>query len=353
MAARLEHQGFIDLMKAAGMLFIIFGHIIGDPAHIYNQITQPIFTKQIGVAFFVFITGWGLANNTTPAMQAVFKRVFPFYFYGVIFAVFLSILYYFVKDDTNPSNYLPFFLGINVFFNNFPANPTTWYIGTYIHMLLFWYFFMRSREVGLKHVAIALVVETLVRVFVMGLHKDFVAYMILPNWLTIFMLGMYYRNKKQLPSSPISLILILIWIAFFLVWAKLTNPIGFDGFFPFRHMPSDSIFRLPLESLLISVIYVVHTLFFFEVARRLPSNRIVSFFARATLITVIIHMPIIYATAGDFYNAFGSDTAARISLILCIYVVTAIISEIIHRLINLKSITNKSWGIAQKFLPEN
>ena len=110
MPANIKHQNFIDLMKAVGMLLIIFGHIIGDPSNLYNQLTLPVHTKQIGVAFFVFITGWGLANNTKPPLRTIYNRVFPFYFYGILFAVFLSILFTFTKGDTNPSNYLPSFL---------------------------------------------------------------------------------------------------------------------------------------------------------------------------------------------------------------------------------------------------
>ena len=78
MPSNLKHQNFIDLMKAVGMFLIIYGHIVGDPANLYNQLTQPIHTKQIGVAFFVFITGWGLANNVRPPLRAVFNRIFPF-----------------------------------------------------------------------------------------------------------------------------------------------------------------------------------------------------------------------------------------------------------------------------------
>ena len=95
MPANTKHQNFIDLMKAAGMLLIIFGHVVGDPNNLYNQIAQPVHTKQIGVAFFIFITGWGLANNTRHPLKAVFNRIFPFYFYGILFAIFISILFIF------------------------------------------------------------------------------------------------------------------------------------------------------------------------------------------------------------------------------------------------------------------
>ena len=50
-------------VPVGGKLLIVFGHVIGDPQNPYNLVTQPAYTKQVGVALFVFITGWGLANN--------------------------------------------------------------------------------------------------------------------------------------------------------------------------------------------------------------------------------------------------------------------------------------------------
>ena len=344
MPSNLKHQDFIDLMKAVGMFLIIYGHIVGDPFNLYNQLTQPIHTKQIGVAFFVFITGWGLANNTRPALQTVFNRIFPFYFYGILFAMFLSVLFFFIKDDTNPSNYMPFVLGVNVFFNYFPANPTTWYIGTYLHILLFWYFFMQGRTVTKWHLVLAFVVENVVRSIFMAAGQDYIAYMLLPNWLTVFLLGMYLHNKQQQPTTPFVLLLIIAWVGVFVLSTSAANVIGFDDEFPFRNMSYDFALRVPVESLLISMTYIVHTLLFFEVARRLPGHSVISFFARATLITVIIHIPIIFETAQYFYAFFDSKDQARIVFIFVIFIGTALISEMIQRHVDIKSLGSKTWN---------
>jgi len=344
MPSNLKHQNFIDLMKAVGMFLIIYGHIVGDPLNLYNQITQPIHTKQIGVAFFVFITGWGLANNTRPALRTVFNRIFPFYFYGILFAMFLSVLFFFMKDDTNPSNYMPFVLGVNVFFNYFPANPTTWYIGTYLHILLFWYFFMQGKTVTKWHLVLAFVVENVVRCIFMSMGQDYIAYMLLPNWLTVFLLGMYLHEKRQQPTTPFVLLLIIAWISVFVLSTSAANAIGFDDEFPFRNMTSDFVWHTPVESLLISMTYIVHTLLFFEVARRLPGHSVISFFARATLITVIIHIPIIFETAQYFYAFFESKDEARIVFIFVVFIGTALISEMIQRCVDIKSIGNKTWN---------
>jgi len=356
MPSNLKHQNFIDLMKAVGMFLIIYGHIVGDPLNLYNQITQPIHTKQIGVAFFVFFTGWGLANNTRPALRTVFNRIFPFYFYGILFAMFLSVLFFFMKDDTNPSNYMPFVLGVNVFFNYFPANPTTWYIGTYLHILLFWYFFMQGKTVTKWHLVLAFVVENVVRCIFMSMGQDYIAYMLLPNWLTVFLLGMYLHEKRQQPTTPFVLLLIIAWISVFVLSTSAANAIGFDDEFPFRNMTSDFVWHTPVESLLISMTYIVHTLLFFEVARRLPGHSVISFFARATLITVIIHIPIIFETAQYFYAFFESKDEARIVFIFVVFIGTALISEMIQRCVDIKSIGNKTWnkmeGIIRPSKPE-
>jgi hypothetical protein len=348
MPSIIKHQDFIDLMKAVGMFLIIYGHIVGDPSNLYNLLAQPVHTKQIGVAFFVFLTGWSLANNSRPPRRTVFNRIFPFYFYGILFSLLLSVLFYFIKDDINFSNYMPYVLGVNVFFNYFPANPTTWYIGTYLHLLLFWYFFMQGKTVSKRHLALAFITENAVRCVLLAWDQDFIAYMLLPNWLTVFLLGMYLHNRQQEPTTPFVLVLVAAWVGAIIFSTSIANVIGFDGAFPFRNITSDLSLSVPIESLLISATYILHTLLFFEIARRLPGHKIISFFARATLITVIIHMPIIFETHRYFYKLFFSDDIARIAFILVIYFGTALISEIINKVIDIKSIGNRAWNALER-----
>jgi len=348
MPSNIKHQNFIDLMKAVGMFLIIYGHIVGDPSNLYNLLAQPVHTKQIGVAFFVFLTGWGLANNTRQPLRTVFNRIFPFYFYGILFSLFLSALFFFIKDDTNPSNYMPYVLGINVFFNYFPANPTTWYIGAYLHILLFWYFFFQGKTIGKRHLVLAFIIENVVRSIFLAWEKDYTAYMLLTNWLTVFLLGMYLHQKQQESTSPFVFVLIIAWVGVIIFSTSVANVIGFDGAFPFRNMTSDFSLSVPFESLLISATYIVHTWLFFEIARRLPGHAIISFFASATLITVIIHMPIILETHDYFYKLFDSVDVARIVFIFVIYIGTALISAIIIKFVDIKSIGNKTWNIMER-----
>jgi hypothetical protein len=342
-------------MKAVGMLLILIGHIIGDPENIYNLLAQPTFTKQIGVAFFVFITGWGLANETRDSLRVVFNRLFPFYFYGVVFALIISLLFLVFKGDINESNYLPFILGVNVLFNNFPANPTTWYIGTYIHMLLFWYFFFAGKAVRPRHIVIAFLVENLIRTIILYWGRDFTAYMILPNWISVFLLGMYLHDRKQV-TAPLTGATYLVMLGIIVTaWTMIANTMGFDGSFPFRNLPYDQIWRFPLESLLTSVTYILYTLLFFEAARRLPGNRVIVIFAEATLITVIVHMPIIYETHKVFYSFFADPMTARIVYIIVIYIGLAFFSMMLNRMINLKILRERLWHFFEmhilKFIP--
>jgi hypothetical protein len=348
--ANNEHQAFIDLMKAVGMFLIIYGHVVGDPLNLYNQVTQPVHTKQIGVAFFVFLTGWGLANDTRDPLRTVYNRIFPFFFYGILFSIFISILFYFLKGDTNPSNYLPYMLGINVFLNYFPANPTTWYIGTYLHILLFWLFFMKGRPVKLGHIALAFVVENVVRSIFMYYHQDFIAYMLLPNWLTVFLLGMYLHEQRQRAYSHVVLLLIVGWLLVFAGATYLANSIGFDDEFPFRNIQNGPGYAFILESLGISVTYIVHTLFFFAIARYLPGASLISFFARATLLTVIFHMPIVFDTSHYFYALFESADVARIYFIFTVFIGLAIVAEFIQKMVNIKAIGEYFWQLGLKLI---
>ncbi len=346
----MERQSFIDWMKTFGMLLIVTGHVIGDPFNVFNRITQPLYTKQLGVSFFIFIIGWGLANEARTGARVLFNRVFPVYFYGLLCAVFLSGIFYFLKGDINESNYLPFIFGLNVFFNHFPANSTTWYIGTYLHILLFWFFFMRSREIKKRHLVFSFLCENMVRCLLISWNKEMIAYMLLPNWLTVFLLGSYLHKKRDAVLNSKVFVLISIWVAIVLFWSSSFNLLSFDRSFPFRE-PSweQQIIALPLRSFMISCLYLANTLLVFEVFRRLPSFRVVSFFARNTLIIFIIHIPIIFELSGYFYETFGFlGELKRLALIVVLFVGLALFSEWVQTIINLKLLREKAWNAVMR-----
>jgi hypothetical protein len=338
------HHNFIDWMKATGMFLIVFGHVVGPP---FNQFTQPIYPKQLGVAFFLFITAWSLANDSRGRVRVLFNRLFPVYLFGICFALCLSVIFIFTKNDTNPSNYLPFFLGVNVLFNNFPANPTTWYIGTYLHFLLFWVFLLQGKTICKRHLALALLFEIIFRSLILASGKSMIAYMLLPNWLTVFLLGLFFSQKQDSSNTSRLKYLLPMWLGLFALSAYVTNSIGFDTSFPFRHFANDVTFSAVGQSTLISLIYCVHTMLFFAIARCLPPLRSVSFFARNTLVIFILHMPLIYAFSPVIYGLFESTFAKKLSLILLLYIGLASVSEIINKSLDIKAFREKLWTYLQ------
>lgn len=349
----MERQSFINWLKAIGMLAIVIGHVVGSPYDLFNLVSQPVYTKQLGVCFFIFIMGWSLANEQRTSFKVVFNRVFPVYFYGIFFAILLSSIYIFTKNDINESNYLPFFLGINVFLNNFPANPTTWYIGTYLHILLFWFAFLRGRQITKNHLFVAIVFEISLRAFLLYLDKDFIAYMFLHNWLTVFLLGGYLFQKKDTNWDYKTAIIVVVWLIAVALWASPLNTLISPKSFPFRDLMTNEGWAPILRSCIISIIYVVNTYVFFEIFRRLPTSKIVEFFARNSLITFIIHMPLIYGFNKDVYAYFDARWSQQIALIIIIFVGTAIISELMQKFVNLGYFQAKAWNIFSKLIPNN
>ena len=347
----MAHQNFINWMKAFGMFLIVIGHIFGGSQQIFNLVSQPIYTKQLGVCFFIFIMGWSLANEHRPGTAVVFKRLFPVYFYGLLFTLLLSAFFFLIGHDINESNYLPFFLGVNVFFNNFPANPTTWYIGTYFHLLLFWLFFLQGKEIKGTHLLLAFVSEIVIRSFLIWSGKDFIAYMLLPNWLSVFLLGAYLHNKKDCQWRVKNVAIVMIWLVIVFWWVSSSNIITFGKGFPFRSLVFNEFWELPIRSFLVSMLYIISTVVAFSLFRMLRHSKIINFFARNSLLTFIAHMPIIFGIHADFYRLFNSDFHGRLALIIMIYVGLAVISEYIQKKIPLANLSNRSWRKITQYLP--
>ncbi|MDO3722670.1 acyltransferase [Marinobacter sp. chi1] len=334
-----ERQAFIDWMKALGMLLIVTGHVIGSPHAMFNEVTQPIYTKQLGVAFFIFIMGWGLTRETGPWFQVLFKRLFPIYFYGIACALVLSFIFWFTKGDINESNYLPFIGGANVFLNYFPANPTTWYIGTYLHVLLLWAMVLRGKTITPALIIGALIFEISFRTLLVYLNKDFMAYMMLPNWLSVFLLGMWLANKKDLEFGAGTLAVGLPWLAGLLAWAWIGGGLSMDNDFPFRSFsgPEGGI-SIMAQSLLISAVYLINTFVCFQVARRLFASQVIEFFSRNTILVFILHMPIILAFSGYFYDLTGDHAYKRILWVLFLFVALSLFSELCEKFVRVKRI---------------
>jgi hypothetical protein len=327
---------FIDWMKCLGMLVIVYGHTAGTYV---SHATDPFNPKQLGVAFFVFVTGFSLARETRPAWRVVCNRLFDVYLFGLAFALLLSVIQLFRISDLNESNYLPFLLGANVLFDNFPANPTTWYIGTYLHVLLVWWLIFRGRRLPLWVVGLVVVCEILVRAWLVHNVGNFVAYMALSNWLGVFVLGTWagqnYRDAAEWRVPRLSLSVVVGGLLLF--WPLFIHQFPVGEGFPFQRIDvGGGSADLLATSASVTFLYLGCTWLVFEVTRQLGDAAMIRFFARNTLIIFIVHMPLLYGLSPELYRWIGPGWTRVVFNLMFYYVLLAVVSEAICRIVQPK-----------------
>jgi peptidoglycan/LPS O-acetylase OafA/YrhL len=328
-----ERLPFVDWMKCLGMALIVLGHVgAGWVIHL----TPPFNPKQLGVAFFVFATGYSLARERRPASEVLPRRLFEVYLYGVSFALLMSAIEYVRSSNLAESNYLPFLLGINVALDDFPANPTTWYIGTYIHVLVIWALalrYLRPRPWMLVPVALA---EMLIRGLLMERVGLFAAYMLLTNWATVLLLGMVYGHRApEAPPRATDLILpVCLGGLLVAVWPRIAWPLlGPRDSFPFmRFTTGSALGDLGVTSAAVTLLYTAYTWAIYRITRRLPDWAPVRFFARNTLFIFIAHMPIYFALQPRLASRIGKSPTIIVLFLLC-FVGLALVSEGVHRML--------------------
>ncbi len=330
---------FIDWMKAAGITLIVVGHVAGRP---FNGLTPPIYPKQLGVAFFVFVMAYSLANEHRPWHQVLFKRLFELYLFALGLALLLSGVGYATRGGLQLSNYMPLFFGSNVVVNNFPANPTTWYVGTYLHILVTWAVLVRRLRVRSWMIAVSLVVEVLIRVTLINATGGFVAYMALPNWMTVFLMGQFVAQRDALApaataSDPRARVLPgLAGIAASVVLLGfLVSPHVVDRSFPFMRLEFQSTSAVwLLTSAGVSLVYVVFTALAYIVAAGLNQLGFVRFIARNTIIVFLAHMPLYYAVDAALPRWISNPVwQALVRVVVCLPLL-ALLSEFIRRAVN-------------------
>jgi len=323
------------------MFLIVFGHYFGEP---YDQFTQPIYPKQLGVAFFVFVMGWGLAQETRPHWQVVYNRLFPMYFWGISIAVFLSVVMLITQGHPAITNYLPFFAGINVFTNFFPSNPTTWYIGTYLHILLLWALVMRKVRVTKSLILLVLLFEMTIRTIWIDFERLFTGYMLISNWMTVFLLGMYMYQQKDNRSNLKAMMVLLAWAILLFTWASVLNPFNLTKNFPFRVAAVDpTLISSIVISVAISFVYLGNTLLAVKLFSHIPTNRVVRFFSRNTIVIFIGHMPL-YDVAEPIARLFVEQGWGKRAIIVFImYVGLAMVSELLHKVIDINKLKMNLW----------
>jgi peptidoglycan/LPS O-acetylase OafA/YrhL len=330
-----KHVPFIDWMKALGITLIAFGHVAGQPI---NHLVPPIYPKQLGVAFFVFVMGFTLARTERPLRRVLFNRLFDIYLLGLACAVILSVASWWMDGDLNESNYLPFFGGVNVLFDSFPANPTTWYIGTYFHLLLLWALVLRRARVTVRMVVIVGSFEVLCRAVLDEWVGDYVAYMALSNWVTVFVLGYWQGQQSTATFARTSnrawllrtaIVMLLVGLAVLL--AGVTRERGT----PFMALSLGSEVGAALVTgLAVTAVYVGWTWVVYGAARTMPEVRAVRFIARHTLFIFIVHMPLYYAFAPSVTDIVPVYPARAALLMMLCFLLPAFASAAINPVVS-------------------
>jgi hypothetical protein len=313
---------FVDWLKAVGLALIVFDHV----AHwMLPWATPPFYPKQLGVAMFVFVTGYTLAHERR-GLPVVIARWFEVWVYGLLLALLMTSIGLLTRGRGDPSNYLPLAGGLNVLFDNFPANPTTWYIGTYLHLLLVWAVFLRGRVIGVGLIAGVLVLEVVVRALLVESAGLYIAYQALFNWLTVLLLGLYAGGRGMLPNLRLLPIAITIVVVVPLV---MTAVVWGDGFPFMRPIDVAGPPGVLLMSAAVTASYSLHTVAGFNLLGLLPAGPAVRFVARNTLLVFIGHMPVYYAMEAQL-----AGTMPRLALSLLEFAVAlaglAAVSELLR-----------------------
>ena len=323
------------------MVLILYGHLAGwAPLAVF----PPIYSKQLGVAFFLFATGYSLSLETRDRGRVVFNRLFELFLFGIAVALIGSVVSVAAGGRPLLSNYEPFLGGVNVVFNNFPANPTSWYLGTYIHVIVLWAVFSRRLNVSAIVLLCSLIVEIAVRALLMQTAGRFVAYMLVPNWITVLLLGYFFGRRDGRAASrsagtgagwsAINTAALVALVAAVVGWTLLAPHLPFEAAFPFMRLRVDPpAFAELLVSMLVSLIYLGVTWLVFLVVKPLPSPAAVRFIARNSLIIFLAHMPVYYAIA-PLVEAHASSGLVRSAVLLTVCLPgLALLSEGVRRVV--------------------
>jgi hypothetical protein len=328
---------FVDWLKAIGLILIVYGHVAHASA---VWMAPPIYLKQFGVAFFIFASGFTLVRETRPVWQVVYQRLFEVCLFGLACAAIISIAGALTHHGLQLSNYMPFVLGANVLVNAFPANPTTWYVGTYIHLLLLWALVLRRITLGPRLLIGVLVGEILIRALLLTAGGGFIAYMALSNWITVLLLGMLCGQRHVTRPSPRPRFAVAL-AAFTGAWALVMQRIGPQPTFPLMSFAVPAAANAMLVSMCVSALYLTVTWLAYQSLNGTAPSRVMALVARNSVIVFIAHMPLYYATAPWVESVLPSYWArVVVRLLLCLVALT-FVSEGVHRLVAVRQLRDR------------
>ncbi len=332
---REEDLPFIDWLKAFGIFVIVYGHVAGSTI---NHLTAPIEAKQIGVACFLFVVGYSLSRERRPAVEVVIRRLFVLYVVGIALAIVVSATSFWLTGRMQLGNFLPFAFGANVLIleNAFPANPTTWYIATYVHIVVLWAIFGRGVRVAGWMLAAAAIAEVAIRIVFVDAFGSFFAYMALTNWMVVLLWGAWQGQRAGRTERPSMRNLAIggsVLAALVVVWPIVGAQALAGPGFPFKSLlPGTPLGVAIVVSIAVSILYVGYADALFRVTQRLPAPAPVRLLARNTVVVFIIHMPIFF-WLDDRLAGLPFWTQKAVLLLACL-VAPTIFSELVGRWLN-------------------
>jgi hypothetical protein len=343
MAQTRDYVPFVDWMKTVGMLFILYGHLAAwGPLNAL----PPINLKQLGVAAFIFVMGYMLTRETKPGCRVLIDRLLEIYVLGFVLALVVSVISFAYAGNLQESNYLPFVFGLNVVWDYFPANPTTWFIGTYLHILLFWALLVRRVQVTVPLLLGTLLLEIVIRAVLVHAGLRFIPYMILPNWMTVFLLGRWYGQGGRPGYEPGPAAAALAFGASLALVAWMGVELPYVNKLPFDQLQQWSpAAAAGFVSVWVSAIYLVCTWLLYLVVRPLAAPHWVQFIARNTLMIFLGHMPVLYAFVALTRDSGLPPNARAILVSLACVVGLGYASEAFHKVVDVRALRARLHGM--------
>ncbi len=354
----MQYQPWLDWLKVIGMALIVFGHTGGEGliAGFFN----PINLKQVGVALFVFVTAFTLAKENRPGIRVIYKRFFEVAVLGLLLCLLLSVVQMIRVGSPNLTNYLPYFFGINVVWENaFPANPTTWYVGTYFHLLVAWAVVLRWLPVRWWLCLVVLGIEILVRACLIAVNLDFNAYMIFTSWLTVFFIGTALgRRFETHPNLPLSPLLSPTWRrglavvgcgAMLAAWFWVVQVMGISKSNPFGRLEmGDTATTAIATSAAVTLQYLVYTALIVGFVFGLPAGRFIRFLSANTLLVFLAHMPVRDWVTPLYYPWVPGGWWRQIANFVVLFVGLALVSATVRRALRIAQL--REWVAARLFV---
>jgi hypothetical protein len=275
--------------------------------------------------------------------------LFEVYLFGIAAAVVLTAIAFVTSGAVYASNYLPFLGGINVVFNNFPVNPTTWYIGTYLHFLLLWAVIFRRVSITPSLLAGSIVFEILARAMLVGTLGGFVGYMMVPNWITVFLAGMWYGQQRDVEPEASVPGLLTVVAALAVMWAVFVPALVSERSIPFMRLGygSDAL-TLAITSACVSFLYLSYTWLTFQITWCVKAPALIRVVARNTVIVFIAHMPVFYLLESRLGGWTTSRPLQAIIRLLVCFVALVIVSEVIQRIVRPRALRDRVLARASR-----